>query len=131
MFARQLGAVAVVCVLAGCVAPSSTTTRSDYRTRAATRTENGTRVSAAALSPDESIVAYGVALASIARRGWDFVYFSFTVLTSTGFGDITPLNRLARGICVVAQIVGALFVAILIARLAGVYPPENERGKSS
>lgn len=54
---------------------------------------------------------------------YDLVYFSFTVLTSTGFGDITPLSREARGICVVEQIVGALFVAILIARLAGVYPP--------
>lgn len=60
---------------------------------------------------------------------YDFVYFSFTVLTSTGFGDITPISRQARGTCVVEQIVGALFVAILIARLAGVYPPVNDRGK--
>ncbi|OLL27993.1 voltage-gated potassium channel [Burkholderia sp. SRS-W-2-2016] len=61
---------------------------------------------------------------------YDLVYFSFTVLTSTGFGDITPLSRQARGVCVVEQIVGALFVAILIARLAGVYPPREELGKS-
>ncbi|CAB3787592.1 hypothetical protein LMG28688_02499 [Paraburkholderia caffeinitolerans] len=58
---------------------------------------------------------------------YDLVYFSFTVLTSTGFGDITPFSRPARGICVVEQIVGALFVAILIARLAGVYPPQNRQ----
>ncbi|WP_347783682.1 potassium channel family protein [Pseudomonas kurunegalensis] len=54
---------------------------------------------------------------------FDFVYFSFTVLTSTGFGDFAPLGRQARGICTVEQIAGSLFVAILIARLAGVYPP--------
>jgi len=53
----------------------------------------------------------------------EFIYFSFTVLTSTGFGDLTPLSRQARSLCVVEQVVGALFVAILIARLAGVYPP--------
>ena len=53
----------------------------------------------------------------------DALYLSMTVLTSTGFGDITPLSRQARGICMVEQITGALFVAILIARLAGVYPP--------
>jgi hypothetical protein len=52
----------------------------------------------------------------------DAVYFSITVLTSTGFGDITPLTRPARGMCMVEQITGSLFVAILIARLAGVYP---------
>ena len=55
----------------------------------------------------------------------DALYLSITVLTSTGFGDVTPLTRPARGICMVEQITGALFVAILIARLAGVYPPRE------
>jgi len=59
---------------------------------------------------------------------YDCVYFSMTVLTSTGFGDITPLARQARSICVVEQVTGALFVAILIARLAGVYPPQAREG---
>ena len=52
-----------------------------------------------------------------------FIYFSFTVITSTGFGDIVPLSGQARSLCVLEQVSGALFVAILIARLAGVYPP--------
>jgi len=55
----------------------------------------------------------------------DALYLSITVLTSTGFGDVTPLTRPARGVCMVEQITGALFVAILIARLAGVYPPRE------
>ena len=58
----------------------------------------------------------------------EFVYFNFTVLTSTGFGDLTPLSRQARSLCIVEQIAGALFVAILIARLAGVYPPRTRGG---
>jgi hypothetical protein len=60
----------------------------------------------------------------------DFLYFSFTVLTSTGFGDVVPVLRQARAVCVVQQLIGALFLAILIARLAGVYPPSRgqERG---
>jgi hypothetical protein len=53
----------------------------------------------------------------------DALYFSFTVLTSTGFGDIVPLTRQARSVCVIEQVTGALFVAILIARVAGVYLP--------
>ncbi len=56
----------------------------------------------------------------------DALYLSITVLTSTGFGDITPLTRQARGICMIEQITGALFVAILIARLAGVYPAKED-----
>ncbi len=55
----------------------------------------------------------------------DALYLSITVLTSTGFGDVTPLTRAARGICMIEQITGGLFVAILIARLAGVYPPRE------
>ncbi|MFL6583389.1 MAG: potassium channel family protein [Chthoniobacterales bacterium] len=55
----------------------------------------------------------------------DALYLSITVLTSTGFGDVTPLTRAARGVCMIEQIAGALFLAILIARLAGVYPPRE------
>ena len=53
----------------------------------------------------------------------EILYFSFTVLTSTGFGDVTPVHPVARMLCVLEQIIGVLFIAILIARLAGTYPP--------
>jgi len=57
----------------------------------------------------------------------DLLYFSFTVLTSTGFGDMSPVSRPARSLCVLEQLIGALFVSILIARLAGLYPPQRGR----
>ena len=57
----------------------------------------------------------------------EMLYFSFTVLTSTGFGDITPLHPITRMLCVLEQIAGVLFIAILIARLAGTYPPVERR----
>jgi len=53
----------------------------------------------------------------------DFLYFSYTVLTGTAFGDIVPKTRQARAVCNVEQLTSGLYVAILIARLAGVYPP--------
>ena len=40
----------------------------------------------------------------------------------TGFGDITPLVPVARSLVMLEQLTGVLFIAILIARLAGVYP---------
>lgn len=55
------------------------------------------------------------------------LYFSFTVLTTTGLGDITPVHPVARMLCVVEQVTGVLFIAILIARLAGTYPPVERR----
>jgi hypothetical protein len=52
---------------------------------------------------------------------WDLVYFSFTTLTSVGFGEITPVTSHARSLVMVEQVVGVLFVALLIARLTGIY----------
>ena len=52
----------------------------------------------------------------------DLIYFSYSTLTTTGFGDIVPVTRLARTAAIVESIIGQLFLAILIARLVGVYP---------
>lgn len=56
----------------------------------------------------------------------DLIYFTFTVLTTTGFGDITPALPLARTLATLEQLSGTLFIAILIARLAGIYPPKTD-----
>jgi hypothetical protein len=54
------------------------------------------------------------------------IYYSFTVLTTTGFGDIVAVHPVARMLCALEQVVGVLFIAILIARLAVAYPqPEK------
>jgi hypothetical protein len=58
------------------------------------------------------------------------IYFSVTALTTTGFGDIAAITKQAQAICIVEQVVGSMFVAILIARLAGVYPPQK-RGSAA
>jgi hypothetical protein len=44
-------------------------------------------------------------------------YFSFTSLTTLGFGDIVPVNPVARSLAVLEGLVGQLFPVILIARL--------------
>lgn len=58
---------------------------------------------------------------SAANTGIQLVYFSFTTLTTTGFGDIRPITSPALILAVLEQITGTLFIAILIARLVGVY----------
>lgn len=51
----------------------------------------------------------------------DMMYFSFTVLTSTGFGEITPATHMARALIVLEQVLGVMYVAFLVARLANMY----------
>ncbi len=53
----------------------------------------------------------------------DLLYFSFSTITTIGFGDIVPATRGAQLAAVFEGIVGTLFLAILIAKLVGVYPP--------
>jgi hypothetical protein len=57
----------------------------------------------------------------------DLLYFSFGTLTTSGFGDIVPVTRVAQTTAMIEGIVGQLFMAILIARLVGVYPQPGVR----
>ncbi|MFO1163287.1 MAG: potassium channel family protein [Reyranellaceae bacterium] len=47
----------------------------------------------------------------------EFVYFSFTTLTTVGFGDVVPVNPIARSLCNVESIIGQLYPATLLAYL--------------
>jgi Ion channel len=46
-----------------------------------------------------------------------FIYYSFVCLTTTGFGDISPVSEGARSLSVMEAVFGQLYMAILIARL--------------
>jgi hypothetical protein len=62
------------------------------------------------------------------RLTWsDLMYFSFTVLTSTGFGEITPVTPMARSLIVIEQVLGVMYVAFLVARLANLYGRTERR----
>jgi hypothetical protein len=49
----------------------------------------------------------------------EMIYFSFTTLSTLGYGDLTPQTALAQTASYLEAITGQLFVAILIARLVG------------
>lgn len=56
---------------------------------------------------------------------FDLLYFSFAVLTTAGFGDIVPVAAVARGLTMLEQVVGVLYIAILIARLHSMYSTDE------
>ncbi len=49
------------------------------------------------------------------------VYFSFTTLTTLGYGDIIPMSSLAKMLTNFEAIIGQLYPAILISILVGSY----------
>lgn len=49
----------------------------------------------------------------------DLTHFSFTTLTTVGYGDIAPVSQIARVLANLEGIVGVLYPAVFIARLVG------------
>jgi hypothetical protein len=47
------------------------------------------------------------------------MYFSFSTLTSVGYGDAYPVHRIARSLATAEALIGQLYPAILIATLVG------------
>ena len=54
-------------------------------------------------------------------------FFSFVTLTTLGYGDILPVSSAAKGLAIAEAIVGPVFLAILMARLVGLYVAQETR----
>jgi len=49
----------------------------------------------------------------------DLIFFSFTSLTTVGYGDIVPWSGISRSLAVLESITGVMYPAVLIGRLIG------------
>ncbi len=60
----------------------------------------------------------------------DFLYFSFVVLTTTGFGDLTPGTSVGKVIVTIEALIGQVFlvtiVASLVSSFVGIRRPRPE-----
>ena len=53
-------------------------------------------------------------------RTWmELLFLSFTTLTSTGLSDVVPIRPFARAVCMIEQLGGLAYVAVLVSRLVG------------
>ena len=62
--------------------------------------------------------------------GAALLYFSFSTLTTAGFGDIKPLYPIARNLANLESVIGALFPATLLARLVSLEIEHRRNSKS-
>ena len=54
------------------------------------------------------------------------MYFSFSTLTTLGYGDIHPTDPAAGGLCAAEALIGQLYVAIMIARMVGLHTSQRQ-----
>ena len=61
-------------------------------------------------------------------NGFNAFYFSFITLSTVGYGDITPVARIARWLAAMEAMTGLLYMTVLIARLVALYssPKSND-----
>jgi hypothetical protein len=62
--------------------------------------------------------------------GAALLYFSFTTLTTLGYGDITPVHPLARSLANLEGVVGQLYPATLLARLVSLEIEHRRQSRS-
>jgi hypothetical protein len=55
------------------------------------------------------------------------VYFSFTVLTTTGFGDLSAVTHIGRALSVVEMLLGQLYLVTVIGVLVGNFAGRSRR----
>ncbi|MDX6582134.1 MAG: hypothetical protein QOI10_1318 [Solirubrobacterales bacterium] len=49
----------------------------------------------------------------------DFLYFSFTTMTTTGFGDLTAAHDLGRSLAIIEALIGQIYLVTLVALIVG------------
>jgi voltage-gated potassium channel len=55
-----------------------------------------------------------------------FLYYSYVTLTTLGYGDITPASPPAQSMATLEAITGQFYIAILVARLVGIYSSKHK-----
>jgi len=70
-------------------------------------------IAAATVDPHEGVAA--------------MLYFSLTTLTTTGYGDVVPIDPFARSLANLEAVVGPFFLAITVARLVSMELADRRR----
>jgi hypothetical protein len=57
-----------------------------------------------------------------------FLYFSYSTLTTTGYGDILPMQAITRTLVIIEQLIGVLYPVVLIGRLVSLVGVDASTG---
>ena len=67
---------------------------------------------------------------SLEQRSWlELLFLSFSVLSSVGLSDITPLTPIARSLVMLQMFCGVMYIAIVVSRLIGMVGLRGRSGR--
>src|SRR3954468_4979248 len=68
--------------------------------------------------------SFVAAVNSDSPRTWmELLFLSFTTLSSTGLSDVVPVEPFARSLCMIEQIAGVAYIAVVVSRLVALTIP--------
>jgi Ion channel len=59
----------------------------------------------------------------VSVNGTDFLFFSYTTLTTTGYGDLVPVGQVGRMVSGLEMMLGQVFLVTLVAGLVSLWRP--------
>ncbi len=59
----------------------------------------------------------------VEAKGSDFLFFSYTTLTTTGYGDLVPTGQVGRMVSGLEMMIGQVFLVTLVAGLVSLWRP--------
>lgn len=59
----------------------------------------------------------------------DYVYWSFTTMSTTGYGDYTPGTDAGRSLAVFIMLIGQIYLVTVVAMLIGNMQPQRDRAR--
>jgi len=62
-----------------------------------------------------------------AERTSDYMFFSYTTLTTTGYGNLVPAGQIGQSLAVFEMLVGQIFLVTLVAGLVSLWRPGSGR----
>ncbi len=57
----------------------------------------------------------------------DYLFFSYTTLTTTGYGNLVPVGRVGQSFAVLEMLVGQIFLVTLVAGLVSLWRPAGAK----
>lgn len=80
-----------------------------------------------ALVEQSSPGSFTLAAAEENQLAGSLIHFSFTTLTTVGYGNISPVSSLARSLSDIEAVIAQLFLAVVVARLVSLQITQGDR----
>jgi hypothetical protein len=61
----------------------------------------------------------------------DYLFFSYTTLTTVGYGDLVPAHAVVRTVAILEALMGQIFLVTVVARLVALWTPSRRDAREA